>query len=90
MRPELASKYNWIQVGSMLVSVMVNQQFKFCQELMYIQHKNMVCGKLHIFHDLFFDQHVNGNDCSTHLLHEALDVDHIMVMLVIGLYYNKF
>ena len=33
---------------------------KVCQELMYMQHRHMVCGKLHICHDLDLDQNVNG------------------------------
>ena len=50
----------------------------------------MVCGKLHICHEIVLDQHVDGNAYSTPLLHEALYVDHKMVMLVIGLYHSKF
>ena len=36
------------------------------------------------------DQNVNDNAYSTPLLHEALYVDHKMVMLGIGLYHNIF
>ena len=50
----------------------------------------MVCGKSHIFHDLVFDQNVNDDDYSTPLIHETLDVDQKMVILVIGLYNNIF
>ena len=50
----------------------------------------MVCGKLNICHDLVLDKNVNNNAYSTPLLHEALDVDHKMVMLGIGWYHNKF
>ena len=57
---------------------------------MYLQHRNMVCGKLHIFHDLVLYQNVNDNAYSTPLLHEALDVYHKMVILGIGLYHNTF
>ena len=57
---------------------------------MYIQNRHMECGESHICHDLVSDQSINDNACSTPLLHEALDVDHKMVILGIGLYYNKF
>ena len=58
--------------------------------LMYMQHRKMVCVELHIFYDLDLDQTVNDNDYPTPLLHEALDVNHRMVMLVIGWYHNTF
>ena len=48
----------------------------------------MVCGKFHICYDLVLDQNINDNSYSTPLLDEALDVNHIMVMLGIGSYYN--
>ena len=63
---------------------------KVFQALMYMQHRHMVCGKLQIFHYLDLDQNVNDNAYPTPLLHEALDVNHKMVMLVIGWYRNKF
>ena len=50
----------------------------------------MVCSELHICHDLILDQTVNDNDYLTPLLHEALDVNHKMVMLGIGWYHNNF
>ena len=50
----------------------------------------MVCGKFHIYDDLVLDKNVNGNDYSTPLVHEDLDVDHKMVMLKIGRYQNTF
>ena len=59
------------------------------QTLMYIQHRQMVCGKFHICHDLDLDQNVNDNAYPTPLRHEALDVSHKMVMLVIILYQSK-
>ena len=37
-----------------------------------------------------FDPKLNDNAYSPPLLHEALDVNHKMVMLAIGLYHNKF
>ena len=49
----------------------------------------MVCGELQICHDLVLDQNVNDNAYSTHLIHEALYLDHKMVILEIGLYKNK-
>ena len=50
----------------------------------------MVCGESHIFHDPFLDQSVHDDAKSTPLIHEALDVDHKMVMLGIGWFHNKF
>ena len=90
MIPELANKYSCWQVGSMPVSLTVYQKSKIFPVLMYIQHRHMVCGELHICHELFLDQNVNDNTYSTPLLHEVLDVDHKMVMLGIGWYHNTF
>ena len=59
---------------------------KFCQALMYMQDRHMVCGKLHIFHNLVLDKNVNDNAYPTPLLHEDLDVNQKMVMLGIGCY----
>ena len=55
-----------------------------------MQHRHMVCGKLHICHDLVLDKNVNNNSYSNPLLHEALDVGQQMVILGIGLYLNTF
>ena len=55
-----------------------------------MQHRHMVYRELHIFHDLVVDQNINDNTYSTPVRHEDLDVDHKMVLLVIGLYHNKF
>ena len=60
------------------------------QTLMYMQHRHMVCGELHICHDLDLDQNVNDDYYPTPFLHEALGVNHKMVMLVIGWYNNTF
>ena len=60
------------------------------QELMYIQHRHMVYGKLHICHDLDLDQNVNDNAYPTPLLHKVLDVNHKIVILGIGMYHNIF
>ena len=60
------------------------------QTLMYMKHRPMVCGKLHICHELDLDQNVNNNAYPTPLLHEALDVNHKMVMLGISWYHNTF
>ena len=84
----MGNSHIWWQVGSMLVYLTVYQKYKVCQALMYIPHRQRVCGELHIFHDLVLDQNINDNSYSTPLLHEALDVNHIMVMMGIGLYYN--
>ena len=75
MRVELTNKYSWWQVGSMSVSLNKYQRSKVCQALMRIQHMHMVCGKLHICHDLFLDQNVNNNAYSTPLIHELLDLN---------------
>ena len=88
MIPELANKYSWIQVGSVPVLLTEDRKSKVCPALMYIQHMHMVCGKLHIFHHLVLYQNVNDNDYSTPLLHEALDVNHKIVILVIVWYHN--
>ena len=50
----------------------------------------MLCGEFHIFRDLVLDQNVNDNAYSNPLRREALDVDHKMVILGIGLYHNTF
>ena len=60
------------------------------KSLMYMQHRHMVCGELHICHDLDFDQRLYGNNYTTPLIHEALDVNHGVVMLGIGWYHNTF
>ena len=60
------------------------------QELMYMQHMYMVCGELHICHDLYLYQKVHDNAYPTPLFYEALDMNHIIVMLGIGWYHNTF
>ena len=90
MSPELAIKYNLWQVGSVIVSFMVYQKSKVGISLIYMQHRHMECVKLHIFHDLVLDQNVNDNSYSTPFRHEDLDVDHKILILVIGLYHNTF
>ena len=57
---------------------------------MYIQHMHMLCGEFHIYHDLVLDQNVNDNAYSPPLLHDALEMEQKMVILVIGLYHNIF
>ena len=49
----------------------------------------MEYGESHICHELVLYQNVNDNAYSTPLLHEALEVDHKMLILGIGLYHNK-
>ena len=44
----------------------------------------------HICHELVLDQNINDNAYSTPLLHDDLDVEHKMVIMVIGLYHNTF
>ena len=87
---ELANKYIWWQVGIMHVSFTEYHKSKACPEFMYIQHMHMLCGKFQIWHDLVLDQTVDDNAYSTPFLHEALDVNHQMVMPVIGWYHNTF
>ena len=90
MIPELANNYSWWQVGSVPISLTEYQKSNVCPEFMYIQHRHMVYSELHIFRDLVLDQNVNYNAYATPLLHEALDVDHKIVMLEIGWYHNPF
>ena len=54
-----------------------------------MKHRHMVCGELHICHELDLYQNVNDNAYPTPFIHEALDMNHKMVMLVIGWYQNK-
>ena len=74
----------------MPVSVTVYHKSRFCPSLMCIQHSHMVCGELHICHDLVLNQNINYNAYSTPFLHGVLDVDHKMVMLGIIWYHNTF
>ena len=87
---ELANKHRWWQVGSVPFLLTEYHKSKVSIALIYIQHSHMVCGKFHICHDLFFDQTVKYNAYSTPLLHEALDMNHKMVMLGMSLYHNTF
>ena len=50
----------------------------------------MVCDELNICHDLVLYQKVIDNAYSTPLHHEALDVEHQMVILGIVLYHDVF
>ena len=43
-----------------------------------------------ICHDLVLDQNANDNAYPTPLLFKDLDVEHKMLMLLIGLFHNKF
>ena len=65
-------------------------KYKVCLELFYMQHMHMVCGELHICHELVLHQTVNDNAYSTPLLHEALDVNNKIVIMGIGWYHNTF
>ena len=67
---------------------MVHQKSKVGQEFMYMQHRHMECGESNICHDLGLDQNIDDNAYSTSFIYEDLDVDHKMVMMVIGLYHN--
>ena len=88
MSLELANKYNWLQFVSVPVLLTEYQKSMVVQALMYMQHRHMVWGKFHICRDLDSDQNVYDNAYPTPLLHEALDVNHKMVMLGIGWYHN--
>ena len=55
-----------------------------------MQHKHMVCRKVHICHDRVLDQNANDNAHSTPVRHEDLDTEHKIVMLGISLYHNIF
>ena len=66
------------------------QKYMVGQALMYMQHRLIVCGELCICHDLYLNQNVYDNAYPTSLLHEALYVNHKMVMLGIGWYHNNF
>ena len=90
MSLELANNYSWQKVGSVPISLTEYHKSKFFTALMYIQHRHMLCGELHIFHDLVLDQNVNYYAYSTPFLNEDLDVDHKMVILGIGFYHNTF
>ena len=61
MGSEMANKYSWWQVGSVHVLLIEYRKSKVCQALMYMQHRNMVCGEFHIFRYLYLDQNVNDN-----------------------------
>ena len=69
---------------------MIYQISKVCLALMYMQHKHMVYGKLHIYPYLVLDQNSNDNAYSTPLCHEVYKVDHKMIILGIDSCYNKF
>ena len=84
MGPELANKYNLLQVGNVPVLLTEYWKSKVCQALMYMQHRHMVCVEFHISHDIDLDQNVNNNSFPTPVLHEALDMNHKMVMLGIS------
>ena len=57
---------------------------------MYMQHKHMVYGELHIHHYLVLYQTGNDNTYSTPLRHEVCNVDHKNLMLGIDLCYKTF
>ena len=74
----------------MLVFLVVYHKSTFGKTLMYMQHRHMECVEYHICHEQVLDKNVNGNTYSAPLLHAALDVDHKVVIMVIGLYHNTF
>ena len=89
MIPEISSEYNWLQIGSVLVSLMVYHISKVFLALMYMQHKHMVYGELNIHRLLVLYQNENYNDYSTPLRHKVLNVYHKKIMLGIYLCNNS-
>ena len=55
---------------------------------MWIQHRHMVYGVLHMCYVLFLYQITHGNDCSTLFHHGVLFVDHKMEITETGFYYK--
>ena len=86
----LSNRCNWWHVYNVLVYMMIYQISKVCLSFMYMQHKHMVYGKLHIHHYLFLDQNVSDNSYSAPLRHEVWNLDHKMVIMVIDLCCNTF
>ena len=86
----LAQNCNWLQFYSALVYLVFYQIFKVCIALMYMQHKQMLYGELHIRHYLVLDKNANVNAYSTPLRHEVWNVDHKKLMLGIDLCHNIF
>ena len=74
----------------MPVLVTEHQKSMVGQSLMYMQHRNMVCGEFHICHYLDLDQNVYDDAYPIPLIHEALVGNHILVILGISYYHNKF
>ena len=74
----------------MIFSLKINLKSKVYEALMYMQHRHMACGEFQKCHDLVLDQNINDNSHSPPYHHEALDVDHKIVMVGIDLYYNIF
>ena len=68
---------------------MVYQISKVCIALMYMQHKHMLYGKLHIHHYLVLDRSKNENVYSTPLRNEVWNVDYKMEMTGIDLCYKN-
>ena len=86
----MASTYNMRHICSMFVSLKVYHKYKVGRALVCMQHRHISCREFHICHDLVLYQNVNDNSFSSPLFHEALDVDHKILILVIGLYHNTF
>ena len=63
---------------------MVYHIYKVFLALMYMQHKHMVYGKLHIYLYLVLDKNANDNVYSTPLRHEVWNVEHKIIILGIG------
>ena len=86
----MANKCTWWKFYSALVHLMVYHISKVCLALIYMQHKHMVYGKLHIYPYLVLDQNANDNAYSTLLHREFWNVYQKNVILVVNLCYNKF
>ena len=85
----LSNRWNWWQVYSALMYLVVYQISNVCLELMYMQHTHMVYGELYRHHYLVSDKNASDNTYSAPLCHEVFNVECKMVMMGIDFCYNK-
>ena len=69
---------------------MVYHISKVCITFIYMQHKHMVYGELHIHYYLVLDKNSNDNAYSNPFRHEVWNLEHKIVMLGIDLCYKTF
>ena len=86
----LANKCTCWQVYSTLIYMMKCQISMISMALMYMQHKHIVYGELHILPYLVLYQNKNDNAYSTLLRHEVWDVNQKIIIQGIYLCYNTF